>query len=256
MDLPLSKSQIEKLGARLARDPQPSPEDLRALHELLVVYGDVLADAVTRVRLGLAVRPTARIKNTGTILEKLGRHGGSWLKSIQDLAGMRIVGDFDRGGQDQLVNRIVEVFRDEARPPKVIDRRAHPSHGYRAVHVVAFPDGIPVEIQVRTRWQHEWAELFEKLADRVGRDIRYGAPPRHWMTATDRQECAESDLYDAEYKRRRIAVDLARAVADVIAAFELLELAQAPLLELEPERLLVIGCLEDLHDRLDALREP
>ncbi|MEA2233064.1 MAG: hypothetical protein QOD83_2880 [Solirubrobacteraceae bacterium] len=110
MDLPLSKSQTEKLGARLARAAQPSPEDLWALHELLVVYGDVLADAVNRVRLGLAVRPTARIKNTGTILEKLGRHGGSWLKSIQDLAGMRIVGDFDRGGQDQLVNRIVEVF--------------------------------------------------------------------------------------------------------------------------------------------------
>jgi hypothetical protein len=27
-----------------------------------------------------------------------------------------------------------------------------------AVHVVVFPHGVPVEIQVRTRWQHEWAD--------------------------------------------------------------------------------------------------
>jgi ppGpp synthetase/RelA/SpoT-type nucleotidyltranferase len=37
----------------------------------------------------------------------------------------------------------------------VIDRRAEPMHGYRAVHVIVFPDGAPIEIQVRTAWQHE-----------------------------------------------------------------------------------------------------
>jgi ppGpp synthetase/RelA/SpoT-type nucleotidyltranferase len=49
--------------------------------------------------------------------------------------------------------------------------------GYAAVHVIVFPEGTPIEIQIRTAWQHEWAELFEKLADLVGRGIRYGEPP-------------------------------------------------------------------------------
>lgn len=34
----------------------------------------------------------------------------------------------------------------------------------------------PVEIQLRTARQHQWAELFEKLADKWGRAIRYGGP--------------------------------------------------------------------------------
>jgi hypothetical protein len=32
----------------------------------------------------VGVVPILRVKNTGTILEKRERHGGSWLKSIQD----------------------------------------------------------------------------------------------------------------------------------------------------------------------------
>src|SRR5690606_20276899 len=89
-------------------------------------------------------------------------------------APMRIVGGPNRREQDETVARVVELFQLEAPEPKVIDRRAHPVHGYSAVHVIVFPEGVPVEIQIRTTWQHEWAEVFEKLADAVGRGIRYG----------------------------------------------------------------------------------
>jgi ppGpp synthetase/RelA/SpoT-type nucleotidyltranferase len=173
----LSNSEIERLGARLISEEGPAAQDLALLHELLGDYDMVLGDAVQRVRSVLDVAPTARIKNTGTILEKLNRYGGSWLKSIQDLAGMRIVGDFDRTGQDAIVDHLVDVFADEARKPKVVDRRAEPVQGYRAVHIIVFPERLPLEIQVRTRRQHEWAEFFEKLSDRFGRGIRYGEPP-------------------------------------------------------------------------------
>jgi hypothetical protein len=147
---PLTKSQMERLGVRLLREGGPQGEDLVLLLEVLARYSDVLGRAIVRVSGDLGVASTSRIKSTGTILEKLDRYGGSWLKSIQDLAGMRIVGDFDRRGQDVLVERLVTLFADAPRSPKVVDRRAEPMHGYSAVHVIVFPEDVPIEIQVRT----------------------------------------------------------------------------------------------------------
>lgn len=210
--------------------PRPRPEDVDELHALLDAHGEVLDLALKRVRAETGLVPTGRLKNTGTLLDKLRRQGGSWLKSVYDLAGMRIVGDFDRPQQDTVVADLVEVFAQGARPPRVIDRRADPVQGYRAVHVIVFPEGLPVEIQVRTRWQHEWAELFEKLADRVGRGIRYGDALDHWATAGDRAGFTDHRraLYNAEFALRQTTVRLAIVIADLVAVVEEMTAAQGP----------------------------
>jgi hypothetical protein len=62
------------------------------------------------------------------------------------------------------------------RPPKIIDRRLDPRASYRAVHLEIRREGILLEVRVRTALQHQWAELFERTADRLGRDLRYGEP--------------------------------------------------------------------------------
>ncbi|MEU5090796.1 hypothetical protein [Streptomyces sp. NPDC021356] len=227
MALPFSKSQITRLGERLVKASEPSDEDLTALSELLLAYDDTLDSALGVVR-SLGFDPTSRVKNTGTILEKLARHGGSWLKSIQDLAGMRIVLDGDRAVQDEAVRAIALAFDSAERETKVIDRRAQPSQGYRAVHVIVYPDGIPVEVQVRTQWQHEWADMFEKLADLIGRGIRYGEPPAHWWDAvahatdgkTPKQAAVFRELYDASYRWHEALAKSAVALSDLIDALE------------------------------------
>jgi ppGpp synthetase/RelA/SpoT-type nucleotidyltranferase len=43
--------------------------------------------------------------------------------------------------------------------------------------VIPRVDGHPIEIQVRTPLQDLWAQTIERLADRVGRAIRYGERP-------------------------------------------------------------------------------
>jgi hypothetical protein len=53
------------------------------------------------------------------------------------------------------------------------DRRVRPSNGYRAVHVIVDADR-PVEIQVRTHWQHWWAEFSEAMAVIYGDEVKYG----------------------------------------------------------------------------------
>lgn len=56
----------------------------------------------------------------------------------------------------------------------IVDRRARPSNGYRAVHVLVATGEHRVEVQVRTALQQLWAELSEKLSDRYGIAIKYG----------------------------------------------------------------------------------
>jgi hypothetical protein len=259
---PLSKSQVERLGKRLVEAETPSAADLDLLHELLLVRSQLLEDAIGRVRGDLRLAPTSRIKNTGTILDKLRRNGGSGLKSIQDLAGMRIVGTFDRSGQDAVVERVSTLFADEVRKPKVVDRRIDPMHGYAAVHVIVFPDGEPIEIQVRTARQHEWAELFEKLADLVGRGIRYGEPPRKWGSPDEIDGLPPElkELALATDKERAVSVELALAIAALIAALEQAEVVAPGAPEIEVYRRRTDTALSDFRDSVhameDQLREP
>jgi putative GTP pyrophosphokinase len=72
-----------------------------------------------------------------------------------------------------------------------------PSHGYRAVHVIAHLSGKLVEIQVRSALQHLWAELSERLSDVVDASIKYGGGPaqqRQILDQSSRQLAAAEAL--------------------------------------------------------------
>lgn len=127
-------------------------------------------EAVLRDELGMAA--TSRLKTSTTIIDKLKREK-TRLATMQDLAGVRIVEDMSLLEQNRVVQRITKALPNS----KIIDRRDRPSFNYRAVHVIASIDGLPVEIQIRTRLQDEVAQITEKLADLWGRQIRYGGLP-------------------------------------------------------------------------------
>lgn len=90
--------------------------------------------------------------------------------------GMRLAWPGPIGGDDYALLAQV-AFASCPRAPRLIDHRKTPSHGYRAVHVVVFEDGIPVEIQIGTKIQDTWAQITEKLGDAWGRGLRYGLGP-------------------------------------------------------------------------------
>jgi hypothetical protein len=141
---PFSNSALERLGRRLVTGDQPEREDIEQLHALLGAYGPVLASSVDLVAAKVGIVPSSRVKTTGTIVEKLHRNGGHTLSSIHDLAGMRLVVPGGRVEQDRVADQICEVFMDGARAPKLIDRRARPVQGYRAVHVIVYPDAYQI----------------------------------------------------------------------------------------------------------------
>ena len=166
-----SKAEVDRLGERIRESPEPELVDLQLLQAFILAHDIVLAETEVVVRESVG-EATSRLKTQGTLIDKL-RRQSSRLSQIQDIAGIRVVRDMTLGEQDALVEQLLARL-PEAR---VIDRRRAPTHGYRAVHLVVRVQGFRVEIQVRTRLQHLWAEVIERIGDVYGRGIRYGEAP-------------------------------------------------------------------------------
>jgi putative GTP pyrophosphokinase len=179
----LSRTQVDKLGERLKSGPV-SETDLRLLDDYRRGFVDAYLDVLSAL-VGLGLRPRSReAKSRSAIVDKL-RRESIRLTQIQDIAGCRLW-VFDLNDQDREARRIEHVLSGCRR----FDRRTVPSHGYRALHLVAERHGRPVEIQIRTELQHLWARTSEMLSDRLGAGLKYGQGPpemlahlESWSTA-------------------------------------------------------------------------
>lgn len=216
----MTRAQADKLGEKLRKTSPPTESLLEQLQAYRAAFDAPLTQAqrLAAEALGLEAT-TARIKTINTIVEKLVR-SKTRLSTMQDIAGLRIVIDAGLEAQDVTVGQLLQPFPDA----KVDDLRDMPRYGYRAVHVVASVDGLRVEIQVRTKMQDLWAQAAEKLADVVGRGIRYGEPPalervrgsdvaalvqvlqersadvQNWENAAVMMRALDSELHDIEAK--------------------------------------------------------
>jgi Region found in RelA / SpoT proteins len=167
-----TRSQIDKLGVKLRRADVPDEALLDQLQAFRGTFDGPLAAAQEVVAATVGVSATGRIKTINTIVEKLVR-SKTRLSTMQDIGGVRVVVDGGLQEQDAAVAQLCAAFAGST----VDDLRERTRHGYRAVHVIATIQGAVIEIQVRTRLQDLWAQGMEKLADRVGRGIRYGESP-------------------------------------------------------------------------------
>jgi putative GTP pyrophosphokinase len=164
----LTKSQVDRLGDRL-RKGDISDDDLRLLDSYRRSFSDSYEDVVRRIRNELGLEPTGKpAKSTTSIADKLQRESIR-LSQIQDMAGCRLIVN-DIPTQDNIVNQLRSLFEKSV----IVDRREHPSHGYRAVHVIVDSGRKLIEVQVRTQLQHLWAELSEKCSDIIDPAIKYG----------------------------------------------------------------------------------
>lgn len=203
----MARASIDALGRRLARSSIASPPDVEFLEQLQAEYSAALDPAVASIRSALApthgmasLAMTSRIKTPSTLIDKLRR--GTRLSSVQDVIGVRIVGATGLRYQDDIAAVVASAFPSS----KIVDRRARPTHGYRALHVIVLADGFLLEVQVRTWFQHVWANATERLADAWGRGIRYGLPPE--------------GPNEGEVQRRIAAIDQWKRVAELIGRVE------------------------------------
>lgn len=209
----LTKTKIDKIGERL-RDGELDAEILVQLSHYRNKFSDSyrLVEGVLRDHRKLQVsgRPA---KSTTAIVEKLRRESAR-LSQIQDIAGCRVIVP-GMITQDEVVDDLSVLLER----PKVIDRRENPSHGYRAVHIVTFAFGLPVEVQVRTKLQHIWADISEKLADQYGQDIKYGKGNEKVVSALIRVshevKAIEKLRYDRSMLRSGLSSRFFRSTKDV-----------------------------------------
>jgi hypothetical protein len=109
---------------------------------------------------------------------------------MQDIGGCRLVVD---GRAD--VDHVSQQLHNRALPHYVIQRTAdyrddgRQDTGYRALHLIVKRDGLQLEVQLRTRRQHGWAEAVERVANRTGYRLKDGEGPsdliRYFKTASD-----------------------------------------------------------------------
>lgn len=153
----LSNAQVDALGERL-RAGSPLPDDLQVLDAYRRSFHASFEVVMAALQAVAGVVPTGRpAKTTESIIAKLQR-GNLRLSRMQDVAGCRLIVP-DIKAQDALAATTLKLFAKA----RVVDRRIIPSHGYRAVHVIVTMASRSVEVQIRTRMQHDWAQFSEKL---------------------------------------------------------------------------------------------
>lgn len=114
----------------------------------------------TATGLGPHGRVGQRLKRHDRIVEKLVRLPTLRLSQMEDVAGCRVVLD-DIAQLRRLEDHVVSSWKVR----RTDDYVAHPKpSGYRAVHVVVDRDDRQVEVQLRIRAHHAWAQMVDEIA--------------------------------------------------------------------------------------------
>ena len=176
-----SRAAVDQLGKRLRKNP-PDPADI-ALYIKLgkeLERESIATTALLReMNFPFTPRPTKTLYATRA---KMAR-GRTALSQMQDIVGCRIVVDTSKHLEDAY-GELLAVF-----PNAEIKDLMTREMGYRAVHVLLKRPPFNYEIQLRTELQNTWAQLSEKLADRLP-EVKYeGGPPhiRNFLDSLSKQ---------------------------------------------------------------------
>lgn len=171
----ISKSQARKIGSTIRRfhegtcDQETYIGAIDGLKEFRAQFSEPLdRTLVVLQEIGRdfpsPIESTKRLKREVTIVDKIAnRETGLDLSRMQDIGGCRVVVptlddlyEFADRVETQWDGRGVGRIHDYVKTPR--------DSGYRAIHIVIEESGLPIEIQLRSKSMHSWAELSESLS--------------------------------------------------------------------------------------------
>ncbi|GAB3283119.1 RelA/SpoT domain-containing protein [Parasphingorhabdus pacifica] len=188
-----SKNQLKTTGDRIRKRSSGSLAESggneRANEDVQLVNQWRSAHSVplTRTRIGLGSivmrvldqgsqsgLVTQRLKRFESIVAKLIRDK-SRLGEVEDIAGCRAV----LPGRESVTSVWASLANaHKMKIERVKDYNENPhAGGYRALHLWCRRDGFKIEIQLRTAYQQNWAELIEEWDTTLGFDLKHEDAP-------------------------------------------------------------------------------
>ncbi|MDN4145108.1 RelA/SpoT domain-containing protein [Pseudomonas tohonis] len=181
----LSKSKVDKAGIALAKDQSQSIEELIELEDIFDQYRKAHLQPLSETTLELQewlrgynadYYIAQRLKRKPQIIRKLNRLSVR-LTQLQDIGGCRII--VERNSDvDQLLAFLQEKVKKQSNLSisRATDYRpaGRDDTGYRALHVLLSRSGFKLELQIRSRIQHYWAESIERTSVIYGYHLKEG----------------------------------------------------------------------------------
>lgn len=193
-----SRNKINNCGKALLAGPETGflytdanlvVDDWRKLH--MVPLEELVKDVTTLlVQAGVrAVFSSHRLKRMTSIIAKLKHNPGMGLGGLQDIGGARFVFEDISSllkAQQLILNAKFEHFIPDRNPYDYV--KEPKASGYRSIHFVykyvsdnADLDGLRIELQIRTRLQHDWAMAVETGELISESSLKAGLGDEHWL---------------------------------------------------------------------------
>lgn len=181
--MPLSKTLIDLSGKALSRETITDVDEYikytEAFDEYRMSHLEPLSKTTIELQQWLAQFGkdyfiAQRLKRKPQILRKLKRLSVR-LSQLQDIGGTRVIVD-QNNDVDELINFLKERFQTskDLKVVKLTDYRGdgREDSGYRAYHVILEREGYKMELQVRSKIQHYWAETIERTSVVYGHHLK------------------------------------------------------------------------------------
>lgn len=190
-----SNDDIDRAGEILARLPDDAPPDpeWRDAAQLVNQWRRLHTGPLTTFRNNLRRRAKSegivagRIKRLPSIIYKLQRLSRIRLSEMQDIAGCRaVLPNVEDAFQvanslmgSRVKHRLVRIHNYLAEPRPSGYRSLHLIYSYRGGREHTL-DELNVEIQIRTRLQHQWATAVETVDTFTGKRLKSGGGEEDW----------------------------------------------------------------------------
>ena len=179
----LTKSKIDRAGIAFAKDSFRNVEEMVEFEDVFDEYRKSHLEPLSETTLELQrwlneyghdYYIAQRLKRKPQIIRKLTRLSVR-LTQLQDIGGCRIIVE-----KNELVDQIISFLKakiestEELKLVRITDYRekGRDITGYRSVHLLLERSGKKLELQLRSRIQHYWAESIERTSVIYGRHLK------------------------------------------------------------------------------------
>lgn len=225
----LTKSKIDRAGIALAKDSFRDVEEMIELEDAFDEYRKSHLEPLSETTLELQkwlneyghdYYIAQRLKRKPQIVRKLNRLSVR-LTQLQDIGGCRIIVE-----KNELIDKIIEFLEHKIKSTaelnllRITDYRekGRDVTGYRSVHLLLERNGKKLELQLRSRIQHYWAESIERTSVIYGYHLKESEGDERVISYFQKLSDAFFEIESGRTPsvRSRLEIDVAKREAEEI----------------------------------------